>query len=270
MFKRLVLAGAILLAGCGSSSSGVSSGGPTSPEQPVGNLALPLLSGDLNAKIVLNATTTVLTPVSVYDGSTDSNVTISCTANANCPTGATCVASLCQAPSTQTSIMYVRNVRPSDTITVPCVDGDYRAEVYGSDSSATPYNITEAWYQDFTMTGCTASASSSGWRSVTDPSLAFPPSIYANLGAPYDTFGVQVTAGYPWSTIGWTVSDGTPPTSYSGTTAVFSSPITTNALSFTGSVSLDHSLLLAGESWRRTFSIAGPTVVGSTSVPLPP
>lgn len=287
MFKRLVLAGAVLIAACGPSSSGVSSGTPDGSvqpgggdqpggtDQPVGTVGLPLTNA-AKAKIVLNGT--VMSPIQVFDG-VDSYGTVSCSTDDECSNfgaAAKCL-TVCQAP--QASTIYVKNVGPTDAIKVPCLEGTYRAEVFGSTQASSPFVISEAWVLDFKVDAVCAPLNMAGgtigaqdWTPPADPSIA-PSTIYsADLGVPaYATFTVQLTAGYPWSIAGWTLgyAGQATPTTYIGATATFPAPSGTTSLNFVGSVPLDRSLLIGVESWTRPVTKSGQTVIGAVSIGMP-
>lgn len=279
MSKRLFLAGAILLAACGPSSSDVASIVPGSPDQPGGDgqsggIGLPILAETTTVKMVLKGNVNV--PVQEYDGGTDSYVNVSCTADTGCVgyTGAACVNGLCQ--TQRASTIYVRNGTRNDKITVPCETGDYSAEVYGSAAAASPFVVTEAWSVKFSMAGCTPTLSTEGWTHPANPGLEFPATIYAGFGPPYDTFSVRVATAYPWWSPGWTVSyytsdpnQTTSPTGYAGAIAMFTAPATAADLNFKGSVSLDRSLLIGSEAWTLPFTSLGHHVVASATVDLP-
>jgi hypothetical protein len=290
MCKRLVLVVAMLLGACGTeSTSPAGSGDSNPPAGPGGGAApvAPLLDATIttNVKVVLKTTRLVDVPVTIYDGATDSSVGVPCTADAQCAAfpGATCKNLACTTTASVNSILYVRNfARAAATISVPCDGRLYTAEVYGAGTPAPggPFAITESHISaPFTMlTTCATPAVD--WTSVTptNPSFIFP-TIYAGLGAPYDTYNVQVQdLAYPWSRDHWSLTYGGQdtighPTRYSGASATFDSPASTATLNFTGLFHL-HSSLLVGDdtatSWElKVAPLPGQTPFGSGSVPLP-
>jgi hypothetical protein len=115
-------------------------------------------------------------------------------------------------------------------------------------------------------------------NTVANPTFVFP-TIYAGLGAPFDTYTVQVQGlGYPWSRASWSMTyAGQPaasPTTYVASGARFASPGAgaTTPLTYNGVFHLDGSVLASNEtatSWELLVTQTGPAPVGTGGVPLP-
>jgi hypothetical protein len=281
--RRLAVVGAVLLAACGSQSE--SQPGPEGPDGPAGG-AVPLaelLAGTSYVKVVLKTTEVVRTPVTVYDGGTDTFSNIPCTADAQCTAvqaGTSCYGGLCVSTSYADTVFYARNLAPtpSSTIVVPCDGRTYTAEVYGAGAppaAGSPRPITESHVTaPFVMpVGCAGAAVT--WRAGLPalPALDVPP-IYVGLGAPFDTFTVRVASlAYPWSGEGWTLTHGgqAQPTAYAGPTATFAAPSTTAPLTFTGRFRLHRSVAVAEDAatpWELTVS-APATPIATAGLPMP-
>ena len=288
MNKRIALAALTLLVACGTESSPPADSGGSNPPVGPDGATIPvasLLPATAFVKVVLKTTSLVDVPVTVYDADTDTSATVPCTADAQCAAfpGTTCRSLRCATTSSVNSIFYVRNfARAAATIRVPCDGRVYTAEVYGAGTPApgAPLPVTESHVSaPFTMpTTCATPAVN--WTSATPPLPSFTfPTIYAGLGAPYDTFTVSVqNLAYPWSRDRWSLTHSgqdtvNHPTRYGGATATFDSPASTATLSFTGLFHLHSSLLVGDEtptSWELTVAPSpGQTPVASGSVPLP-
>ena len=294
MFKRVALVAAVLLAACGTEKAPQAGDGNPADPGTGGGGSVPFASMQLDTstvKVVLKTARAVFTPVTTYDGNTDTFLPVTCTPATeatDCAAypGAVCQNNQCAVLSYVATIFYVRNLTvPGTGFSVPCDGRTYTAEVYGGKAGATAgtFDVTEAHVSaPFIMpAGCAAPALS--WTSALPaggsallPSYTFPP-IYVGLGPPFLTFSVTVNGlRYPWSGSDWTLTyAGQPaasPTAYTRGVATFDAPATAAPITFTGLFRLDQSLLLAGESktsWTLTRLSAPQTPVQAGGVPLP-
>lgn len=289
--------GVLLLAGCGT-GGGSTAGGGSAPSGRVGTMPFAITSTG-TVKVVVNATTSVPTPVQVYDAVNDAVHAVACTATGTeCSAfaGASCSSTLsvCAYFNDANTILYAKNqtlTHLKDPAVIPCDGRTYTVEVYGSNSTASPYDIGEMHVsQPFVMqSDCTASPATPVWDS---PAPAYPAltvdKIYFGLPAPYDTYQVKASIAYPFATSGWTIIQGTDPAattavkpvSYGSASATFTSPLTVPAgcpgtaagacdLPFRGTFNLKTSLLVgSSDVWQRTVSGTG-TVEPAGSIALP-
>lgn len=221
---------------------------------PVGTLQSPLL-GSPTAKVVVRRAQLVWSPVTIYDGATDSNTPVACTGAADCAayTGSSCVATLCQQQVMDTSLFYVGNVSAPISVKLPCDANSYVVEVYGGSATA-PHALALADMKQTSApvsfpTGCTP-APTPAWTATTAPTLTLPASIYVGLAAPNDAYTVQIGGlAYPWAASKWGLTAaGVAPTN-TGNPARFLAPTTSTAdISFAATWYLDTSMLLTGET----------------------
>ncbi len=282
-----------VLFGCG---SGTTTQGPAATEppaipadgRPMGGVGFNhFQAGASNVKVVLKTSTSTDAPAQACDAN-DNCVNVTCTlAGTECAVapGSHCGAGgFCVFTTTKTAIFYVKNATVLSTDTsysfpVPCDGKSYAAEFYTAtaDTTAKVLRLKEVFQAPSIVvdTGCNITTQPS-WAPVTQPSLAIPSPIYANLPAPNDQYTVGVNAlSYPFSrsfTMTVTQGTGTPVNakSYSASGAVFVAPTTTDPLSFVATGGLDGSILFTSEvmpwQWQATGN-ATPT--GSAPVSSP-
>jgi hypothetical protein len=314
MLKRVVgVAAAVLFAGCGIDSS--SQNGPNQPagpsSTPLGTVQLPATITGPSVKVVLNqrTTSTVWVDVGVYNGVTDSNDPVpcsatditACTAEANnqgvtdpakirCDTTRT-IPGVTTAPNNYCQVQkdngapsqfYAKNFTSaaSAQIRVPCTADPnqfFSIEIYDADVNSV---IKSAQYSDeFQMSAtCTANPT---YHDYAKPAPVIPSPLYAALPfAPYDAFDVTLTnMNYPWSQFGWTMSisgnaqkAGYPKVFPAKET--FSAPDTTAAFSVTGSVKLASSLMVGSQDpwagYHFDATASSGTIIATGGVPPPP
>jgi hypothetical protein len=306
MFKRFLVIGAVVLAACGTGSSGSNAStdqggggqpgfGPNVPTIPVGALVTP---NPTIVKVVLNTTQTVYSLVcSGYDENGDC-IPQGCP----CATGQICAPTgECVSPRDVPTILYVKNIdynaAGNYSFPVPCdTTRGYIAEVYVTTTpkAAAGARTIDEWYfsPSFTMQAVGTSCSPSGltWPA---PNLGAPvvhnpltPVYVAGLDPRFNTFQLTVTGlSSPWATGGgtsWTVAypDQTPGTTYRGATATLPAPPAVSAgtpLGLTTTFSLNSQRLTSDETvtgsvhpWIFTATgVPGPTPVGIGTVPPP-
>jgi len=291
MYKSIVLVTAVLIAACGTGSSGsnpstdqgggnLPGAGPNVPTIPVG--ALQTLPADINeVKVVLNTTQTVYSFVCSGFDSDGACIPVACSGTNPCAAGQTCSpTNECLSPNEVPTILYVKNLTaPPYDFPVPCDGRGYIAEVYVTTTptaSAGARALVE-WYVSpkFTMpntTGVTCTPPAIVWpaQDLGAPVVHNPltPVYVAGFDPKFSTFPLTLTGlSSPWATnggTGWTVTYGgqVGATTYNGATATMPAPPASSAgsaLSVTTMFALDNARLLPAEKvagsekpWRVT------------------
>jgi hypothetical protein len=305
MFKRFLVIGAVVLAACGTGSSGSNAStdpgggtnppgfGPNVPTIPIGAVVTP---NPAAVKVVLNTTQTVW---ALDCGSVDGEgtcVAIPCTSIAQCPGPNRMCAptSECMTSTEVPTILYVKNLTASPYgFAVPCDGRAYTAEVYVTATTAAtgPKAIAEAYISgSFTMPTTVPNVACAApvvpWNPVPSrynvPALVCPTAIFAGFtDPPYSTFRVAVAGlNSPWATNGWTVSYAGQPTApaavYGGASVTLPSPTSATGapLSFTSVFNLASNRLLPGESatpWQATVGpVANCPIPSGAATVTPP
>ena len=275
--KRFALVVAVLLAACGTEKAPQSAAGDGAGDGGGSMPVTSLLGITDTVKVVLKTTTVVFSPLSEYDGGTDTNVSIPCTVDATCTAivaGAVCRSSICGVDAQRNVNFYVRDYpKAAAAFPVPCDGNLYTAEVIGGRAvTGGGIEITERHVAaPFTMpASCPTPASlpTLSWTSnLSSPGLATP-TVYAGMGG---TFNVSVTGlSYPWSRASWGVGyTGQAPTVVTNV-APFPVPATTEPLSFTGVFYLDASLRTdAVTAWWYSPPAHIVTPIGMGGFPFP-
>jgi hypothetical protein len=293
MFRRLVVIGAVLLAGCGSYSSEPQINSDDASPAAGGGVGISLAAVSIadtgTVKAAVNVTNLVDTPVRAFNADAETTTSVTCSADAGCADydGATCKNGLCVTTAPVRSLLYAKNQSGSnrnDPVKVPCDGRTYSVDVYGSDQGTTPFTI-----KDFrisvpfivtsacNVTSVTGAALTTGdlWpasaKTAATPTL-LPSTIYVGLPAPYDKYAVQAqNLAYPWSNA-WSIKVGSTGAFVpeSGARAMLDAPATagTGSLHFTAEFSLDRSLVLGDEKWVIGAS-ADKTLVNSGTINVP-